>query len=83
MKRKFLKDQYFVLDYALVRPKKYFAKNLELCEPKNLFVSTAVTVPRLQKCCFGTVTAIPKDIAIGSQSSKFIAKYFSGNYSMI
>ena len=48
MKRKFLKDQYFVLDYALVRPKKYFAKNLELCEPKNLFVSTAVTVPRLQ-----------------------------------
>ena len=38
----------FVVDYTLVSPKKYFAKSLKLCEPRNLIFSNALTVPKLQ-----------------------------------
>ena len=52
----------------------YFAKNLELCEPKNMLFSTALTVTKLQKnppnCSFVTVNAVLNNIFLDWQSSK-------------
>ena len=38
-----------IVEYTSVSPKKYFAKNLELCEPKNLLFSPVLTVTKLQE----------------------------------
>ena len=46
--RKFFSNQYFIVAYTLVSPKKYFAKNLELCGPRNLLFSTAAGATKLQ-----------------------------------
>ena len=58
--------------------KKYLAKNLELCEPGNF--STALTVTKLQlnppNCSFVTVNTVLNNKFIGSQSFKFLAKYY-------
>ena len=42
------KTNIFIVAYTLVRPKKYFAKNLELCVPRNLLFSTAASATELQ-----------------------------------
>ena len=44
----FLRPTFLVVEYTLMSQKKYFAKNLELCVPRNLLFSTAVTGPKLQ-----------------------------------
>ena len=49
----FFKTTIFILAYTrtlshLVSPKKYFAKNLELCGPRNLLFSTAASATKLQ-----------------------------------
>jgi len=38
----------FIVAYTSVSPKKYFAKNLMLCESRNLLFSTASSVTKLQ-----------------------------------
>ena len=45
----FFKANIFIVDYTLVSPKKYFAKNLELCESRNLLFSTAASAPNYFK----------------------------------
>ena len=63
-------------------PKKYFAKDLELCEARNLSFSTASSVMKLQKlknppnCSFLSLGAVLNNKFFGSQCFKFIAKYF-------
>ena len=42
------KTNLFIIAYTLVSPKKYFAKNLELCGPRNLLFSTAASATKLQ-----------------------------------
>ena len=49
MIRKVFKTNILIVYYPSVAPKKYFAKNLDLCEPKNLLFSTALTVTKLLK----------------------------------
>ena len=49
MIRKVFKTNILIVYYPSVAPKKYFAKNLELCEPKNLLFRTALTVTKLLK----------------------------------
>ena len=48
--RKFYKTIFFLLQliHTLVSPKKYFAKNLELCGPRNWLFSTAASVTKLK-----------------------------------
>ena len=38
----------FIVANTLVSQNKYFAKNLELCEPRNLLFSTAASATKLQ-----------------------------------
>ena len=68
--------------FSLVSPKKYCSKNFELCQTRNVFFTTALTVPKLKfcrlYCSFGTVNAVQNNKIICSQSSKFFAKYFYG-----
>ena len=44
----FFKTNIFIVSYTLVSPKKYLAKNLKLCGPRNLLFSTAVSATKLQ-----------------------------------
>ena len=46
--RMFFKTDIFIVAYTLVPPKKYFAKNLELCVPRKLLFSTAASATELQ-----------------------------------
>ena len=48
--------KFFILAYTIVSPKKYFAKNLEFCGPRNLLFSTAASATNskfLAKYYFG------------------------------
>ena len=38
-----------IVAYTLVSPKKYFAKNLELCGPRNLLVLTYLVLRQAQQ----------------------------------
>ena len=38
--------------------KKYFAKNLELCEQRNMLFSIALTVPKLHICSVADFTVV-------------------------
>ena len=38
--KKFFKTNICIVAYTLVTPKKYYAKNLELCGPRNFLFST-------------------------------------------
>ena len=74
----FYKTNIFAVDYTKVSPKKYFAKNLELCDPRNLLFSSSSTVPKLQfggfYCSFGTVDEVLNNKFLGSQQrSKILA----------
>ena len=64
------------MDYTLVSPVKYFVKNFELCKPRNLLISTELTVTKLQYnppyCGFGTINAVHKNF-LGSQSHKYFS----------
>ena len=44
----FFKTNIFIVAYTLVSPKKYFAKNLELCGSRNLLFGIAVSAAKLQ-----------------------------------
>ena len=44
----FFKANISIVAFTLVSPKKYLAKNLELCGPRNLLFSTAVSAMKLQ-----------------------------------
>ena len=72
----------FLVNYTSVSLKKYFAKNLDLCQPRNLLFDTALTVTKLQfggfYCSFVTVNAVLSTKFFGSQISKFLVKYFFG-----
>ena len=52
MIRIFLKINIFAVEYTSVSSRKYFAKNLEFCEPRNLLFSAALNVTKLQFCGF-------------------------------
>ena len=43
----FFKTNIFIVAYTLVSPKKYFAKNLEFCVPRNLLFSTTSSATKL------------------------------------
>ena len=73
------KTHIFFKDNTLVSPKKYFARNLERCEPRNLVFSTAKTVESrnysladFTVVSFVLVNAVRNNKFLGSQSSKFL-----------
>ena len=47
MNSQFFKTDIFIVDYTLVSPKKYSAKNFALCETRNFLFSTASSVTKL------------------------------------
>ena len=71
----FYKTNIFIVDYTLVSPKYYFAKNLELCGPRNLLFNTAASATKLQfggfKRSFVALAVALNNKFLGPQSSKF------------
>ena len=63
-------------------PKKYFAKNLELGEPRNLLFSNAGSAMKLQfggfLSSFGALDVALNYKFLGTQNTKFLAKYYFG-----